>query len=375
MAIIARFFICQVTWRRFRRLPPITGLEYSGPISGQDKFRELGRVASRLISDTQNCANVLGAAGGRPAPSMDHVTIMLCTFNGERFLAEQLDSIANQTHSNWSVVASDDGSSDATMDILRTYQARWGEEKLIIVDGPREGFAQNFMSVLCDLERRSNYYAWADQDDRWLEGKIENGLAWLKSVPDSTPALYCGRTETVTEDGLSVGHSPLFTKPPTFANALVQSIAGGNTMIFNNSACEVLKKIGRNFSIVSHDWWAYLVVSGVGGVVYYDKSSYVQYRQHDANLIGANSSIFARVKRVRMILSGRFGKWNQNHIDGLESVKELLSSENRLVFEYFKKARVGSILKRLINLCRSGVYRQTNFGSCALILAVLTNGL
>lgn len=310
-----------------------------------------------------------------PSVQRDHVTVMLCTFNGERFLAEQLDSIAGQTHARWSVVVSDDGSSDGTIDILRDYQTRWGRDRLNIVSGPRKGFAKNFMSVTCGLELASDYYAWGDQDDMWHENKIEKALEWIKTVPDNVPALYCGRTETVTVDGLSIGQSPLFGRPPSFSNSLVQSIAGGNTMVFNRAALKILKDAGNDFPIVSHDWWVYLVVCGVGGLVHYDENPYVRYRQHGNNLVGSNTGFFSRLKRMRMILSGRFCIWNQKNIAALESIETRLTNENQMKLRDFKQARTGNVVKRFVYLKRSGVYRQTRFGSCALLFAVLCNAI
>lgn len=338
--------------------------------------RELGRVTNRFTSSSQK-RSAASQYGNDSLPSAqgDHVTVMLCTFNGERFLAEQLDSIAGQTHASWSVLVSDDGSSDATLDILRAYQARWGDNRLNVVDGPRKGFAQNFMSIACGLEISSDYYSWADQDDIWHEKKIEKALEWIKTVPENEPALYCGRTETVTADGFSVGQSPLFGRPPSFNNSLVQSIAGGNTMVFNRAALKILKAVGNDFPIVSHDWWAYLVVSGVGGIVHYDENSYVRYRQHDSNLVGSNSGFFSRLKRMRMILSGRFCIWNQQNIAALESMRTLLSNENQTILRDFKQARTGNVVKRFVYLKRSGVYRQTRFGNCALLFAVLCNAI
>lgn len=333
-------------------------------------------MTSRFTSGSQKSSAVpLDGNDCLQSAQEDHVTVMLCTFNGERFLAEQLDSIAGQTHANWSVVVSDDGSSDTTLDILRSYQTRWGSGKLDIVNGPRKGFAKNFMSVACGLEDASDYYSWADQDDIWHVEKVERALKWIRTVPENVPALYCGRTETITADGTSVGQSPLFERPPSFSNSLVQSIAGGNTMVFNRAALKVLKAIGNDFSIVSHDWWAYLVICGVGGVVHYDETSFVRYRQHDSNLVGSNSSFISRLKRIRLILSGRFCVWNQQNIAALESVEDLLSNDNKAILRDFKQARNGNIFKRFVYLKKSGVYRQTWFGSCALIFAVLCNAI
>ncbi|MBY0345241.1 MAG: glycosyltransferase, partial [Neisseriaceae bacterium] len=82
-------------------------------------------------------------------PSLSKVAILLCTYQGQHYLRDQLDSFANQTHANWSIWASDDGSQDETHAILMAYQAKWGSERLSIHFGPKEGFVANFLSLTC----------------------------------------------------------------------------------------------------------------------------------------------------------------------------------------------------------------------------------
>jgi glycosyltransferase involved in cell wall biosynthesis len=101
------------------------------------------------------------------------VAILLGTYNGEKFLAEQLDSLENQTHKNWIIIASDDGSTDRTLEILQQYQAKWPVGKLTVLNGPKKGFCQNFLSLACNNIIRADYYAFCDQDDVWFDGKIE----------------------------------------------------------------------------------------------------------------------------------------------------------------------------------------------------------
>ena len=93
------------------------------------------------------------------------VAILMGTMNGARFLPEQLDSLAAQTHQNWVLIASDDGSTDDTLGILKAYQAKWPTGKLIIKEGPKQGFCVNFLSMACDPSIQADYYAFCDQDD------------------------------------------------------------------------------------------------------------------------------------------------------------------------------------------------------------------
>lgn len=102
----------------------------------------------------------------------NRVAILLATYNGERFLAAQLESLVHQTHQNWFLIASDDGSSDGTIKILKHYQERWPQGKLIIRRGPQGGYCKNFLTLACDKSVLADFYAFCDQDDVWLPEKL-----------------------------------------------------------------------------------------------------------------------------------------------------------------------------------------------------------
>jgi len=297
------------------------------------------------------------------------VAILLCTFNGERYLADQLESLAAQTHANWEVWASDDGSKDATQAILETYKSKWESGRLSIHLGPRQGFAANFLSITRKASTLADYFAFSDQDDIWEAEKLQRAIDCLQAVPRNVPALYCSRTRVVDANNKAIGFSPLFKKTPSFANALIQNIGGGNTMVFNGAARELMQKIGENKVIVAHDWWAYLVVCGCGGKVFYDAFPSLRYRQHDGSVIGVNATWSARLIRIRMMFQGRFRDWIDTNIEALQSLQFDLTPENREILDRFAQARSNSLIPRLIGLKRSGIYRQTLFGNLGLFVA------
>ncbi|MCE0963387.1 glycosyltransferase [Pseudomonas putida] len=82
----------------------------------------------------------------------------MCSYNGERFLAEQIDSFERQTHRNWSLVVSDDGSQDGTFEVLQAYMESWGQERLKIVQGPQQGFVKNFLSLTCRTDIDADFF-------------------------------------------------------------------------------------------------------------------------------------------------------------------------------------------------------------------------
>lgn len=298
------------------------------------------------------------------------IAILLCTFNGAQYLAEQISSIDAQHIENIDIWVSDDGSSDNTMSILRECQQSWNKGQFEIVEGPRKGFHENFLSLVCNSRIDADFYAFSDQDDIWESDKLTRAIGYLKEQVE-TPALYCSRTALIAECGKPLNRmSPLFSKPPSFANALVQSIAGGNTMVLNKQAHTLLRTAGRQ-DIVSHDWWAYLLVAGAGGYIYYDSVPSVNYRQHDHNEIGANVGFLAKLKRLGGVLKGNFSTWNELHVEALTNSHLILTRQNLQKLSFFIKARNSFLFKRIFFLRKAGVYRQTTEGNIALWLAVL----
>lgn len=327
-------------------------------------------IPKREMSLDQTRSGVL--PNGNDCPK---VAILLCTYHGQHYLAEQLESFSAQTYPHWEVWASDDGSKDDTHAILDTYKTKWGNNRLSIHFGPAEGFAANFLSLTCNATIQAEFYAYSDQDDIWETDKLKRAIDYLQGIPAHTPALYCSRTSLVDADNNAIGFSPLFAKRPSFANALMQNIGGGNTMVFNKAARKLLREAGEDVGVVTHDWWAYLVVIGCGGNVFYDSQPSVRYRQHEGNLVGMNSSWPARFLRIRMLFQGRFREINDLHIQALERVRSKLTPNARKTLDHFAAARNRRLLPRLIGLKKAGIYRQSFFSNLGLIAAALFNKL
>jgi glycosyltransferase involved in cell wall biosynthesis len=299
------------------------------------------------------------------------VAILMGTKDGAAFLEEQLSSLLAQSHSAVDLWISDDGSTDGTPAIIGTWKSRWHKGRLTLVDGPRQGFAANFRSMIIDPRIEADYYAFCDQDDIWESDRLESAVRWMRTVDAKMPAMFCSRTATMSETGSIVGYSPLFQRPPSFRNALVQSIAGGNTILLNRAARDLLAKASSRTHFVSHDWWAYLIVTAAGGVVRYEPRPLVRYRQHEANLVGANVSWRARFSRLEHLLNGGFARWTDENLNGLAANQDLLTKDAAACLSLLARSRKGNVLSRLTLLRRSGVYRQTPFGTFGLYLSVV----
>jgi glycosyltransferase involved in cell wall biosynthesis len=304
------------------------------------------------------------------APS---VAIILSTFEGARFLDGQLASLERQTHKNWFLLAADDHSTDESLAKLRKFQDKHGTDRVTIKTGPGRGFVANFLSLICQPDLRADYYAFSDQDDVWEANKLARALAWHSTVSSEIPAVYGSRTTLINPEGRKIGVSPLFRKPPTFCNALVQNIAGGNTMVLNEAARQLLIKAGGVVDVPSHDWWLYLLTTASGGLVHYDPYCSVRYRRHERNLVGWNIGVVARVQRAKMLIEGRFKRWTDQNIEALDSFRPHMSAASRATFDAFCDARRQRLVARIRGVRRAGVYRQTVLGSIGLVVGIILN--
>jgi glycosyltransferase involved in cell wall biosynthesis len=302
-----------------------------------------------------------------------HICLLMTTYNGEKFLTEQLQSIENQTHQNWRLIISDDGSSDDTLIIAKKFQQKWGGNRLEILNGPRNGYSQNFLYLACNQKIQADFYAFSDQDDVWMTDKLSRAIEYFEA--NNTPPLprvYCSRTKLVDENLNPIGLSPLFTLPRSFRNALVQSIAGGNTMVFNQLTKDLLEKAGRQ-QVISHDWWLYQITKGAGGNVFYDPEPTIFYRQHKNSVIGSNKNFKAKIKRLHYVISGRFKDWNNINCTALTNVNYLLTKDNKDILDTFITFRTAKLKDRVRLLEVCGIYRQTWQGTLSLWFATIIN--
>lgn len=297
------------------------------------------------------------------------IAVLLCTKNGARYIQKQLVSIKEQNIGEIDLYISDNKSSDGTKKIVEDFAETNKNINIIFISGKDLHFANNYVLLAKSIKKAYRFYAFCDQDDIWLKCHLKRGVSYLEKIESQKALLYCSRTILINEDDKKIGKSQKFIKKPFFQNALVQSIAGANTMIFNKEAFDLLTKISINNRIVSHDWLLYILVSGSGGEVIYNQTPTVLYRQHDKNIIGSNMGILNKLKRLVMVLRGEYRDYNLSNFKQIEYVNAL-SRTNYKIYECYKKSINGSIFLRLFYLFKSGVYRQSVLGQLGLIISV-----
>ncbi len=301
------------------------------------------------------------------------VTIALATYNGAAYLAEQLASIAAQSYTHWRVLISDDGSSDATLQIAQDFLASFPEDRGQIIQGPRAGSTRNFLH-LTRYAPPEDWLAYCDQDDHWLPDKLERAAEYLSA--QQGPAIYAARTTICDEELKTLAPAPAFTRPLRFANALIQACLPGNTIVANQAALQLMQQAAPSAEaagIISHDWWAYQLLSGAGAAIKRDRAQVLLYRQHPENLMGRNDTTRAKAARASQLFDGTFAGWLDANQAALEPVAHLFTPENRALLQAFAKARAQKGPLTALQFWRQGLYRQSRSGTCA-IMAAAANG-
>jgi glycosyltransferase involved in cell wall biosynthesis len=306
------------------------------------------------------------------AGSDGDVTIILSTFNGGRFLPEQLESFRKQDGVDWRLIWRDDGSTDATNTIMDDFCLQLPAAQAVRATGSgvNLGVFNSFMTLLGDA-LDAPAVAFADQDDVWLPEKLQRALARLRTVEPGRPAVYCARQMLVDEALQPIGLSPLPHHAPGFPGLLLQNIGTGCTIVMNRAAAQAIhasQKPQRSL----HDWWSCLFVAAIGGTILFDDTTpAILYRQHGANLVGASKS---RLRRLVGALSRGAGAHNaqlSGHLDALMRNNERLTPEAARITQQIRTGYGRGWSARLALFRIAGFRRQTMMENVLLGLWLL----
>ncbi len=217
----------------------------------------------------------------------------MSSYNGERFIEEQINSILSQSNVEISLLVRDDGSTDSTPYILKRIESEDSRVKVVL--GTNIGVKSSFLNLIQMSDVSIEYFAFSDQDDIWLPQKLEEATKTLSYQDKSIPLIY-GSPVHLYADGDIVGKQ--FQCPsPKLGNFLVKNYYPGCTMVFNRSLCELIKKVdySKLNTFPLHDHWLNLVCTACGGKVIIDDESYILYRQHNSNVVG-DRNLFQKIK-------------------------------------------------------------------------------
>lgn len=216
------------------------------------------------------------------------INILLSTYNGERFLSQQIDSILNQTVQDWKLLIRDDGSSDGTIAIIKDYVKR--DTRIVFCNEDTSenlGVIKSFHTLL--TYEKADYYFFCDQDDVWLEDKLEMCLKRAQAHDRDLPLMIYTDLQVVNQD-LEVMIPSMIRTQSHHANTelyqeLTENTVTGGTAMINHALAQLWTVTD---DLVMHDWYLALLACAFGELVYIDQPSEL-YRQHDANVLGART--------------------------------------------------------------------------------------
>lgn len=220
------------------------------------------------------------------------IDILLATYNGEKYLSEQIESIFDQTFVDWKLLIHDDGSKDNTVSIIKAYQEKYPEKIIFLDDKMQTGGAKNNFSYLLEYSN-AEYIMFCDQDDVWFRDKIESTYTAMKREECKRPDI-----PLLVHTDLEIVDKQLKCLHKSFLNyigldpslgmkinyLLCQNCVTGCTVLINKKLKEICGKIPKD--ALMHDWWLALVASCFGNIIFVNKQT-LAYRQHEFNTLGA----------------------------------------------------------------------------------------
>ncbi len=219
------------------------------------------------------------------------IAVLMSTYNGEKYLREQIESIlAQKLHSDCrlSLYIRDDGSTDQTTQIIETYSEE--HENVIYINDSYPsplGIKESFLLLLktaSSSEQRFDYYAFSDQDDVWMEDKLVSAIDMLRASDNKKGALYYSNRIIVNEK-LQITEKEHINYYGDFIEMLSWAKVSGNTMAFDHKLAEYAMRHNAQINI-HHDTWVYTLAKCIGSDIFFDEAPHIYYRQHSDNFVG-----------------------------------------------------------------------------------------
>lgn len=279
------------------------------------------------------------------------ILVMLSTYNGEKFLKKQLDSIINQEDVSVYLLIRDDGSTDNTLQILDEYKSVY-PHIITIYKGINIGCIRSFRNLMEKAKTFTlffpDFYAFCDQDDIWVNDKLKRAVEALSIYDSALPNLFFSYFKEIDEQG-----NELFTKNQSFnlsfGEALVMNPSVGCTQVFNK-VCLEKSLICNPPQLILHDWWIYSVCLALSGNVVYDCDALVLYRQHSSNVLGVR-----HISRFRKLYNWLYKKNNNLCMHLAESIYNNYESQ------------MSAYNQKLAKLCMN--YKKSVLGRFKLLIA------
>lgn len=315
------------------------------------------------------------------------ISIIMSTYNGSRFLEEQINSILLQEETAWKLYIFDDGSKDGTEELLRTFEKEHPSKIRFIKNernyGAKGNFFQGLRWVMENEEEPSDYFSFADQDDVWDRDKLSKSLKKMKEIEgrEGLPAAVFSDVR-LTDSELHL-LAPSYFKASGlkkdelhFSSLLMENKAIGGTLLINSSLARLQWKAenregGYPKRAKMHDWWFALMAVSLGRVGFLSEAT-ESYRQHGGNVVGGEG--FFNYVRARLSSLGEIrGRLRENMLQGeafLSYFAEELSEDNKAILRDFISLKNGGFFRKRWLIVKRGFYKSGFVRNLALFLFI-----
>jgi len=273
------------------------------------------------------------------------VAVLMSTYNGEKYIKQQLDSILNQTCKNIDIIIRDDGSKDSTISIIKDYMLRYSNIKLEI--GQNIGFLKSFYSLL-ESANEYDYYCYADQDDYWESNKIKKILDKLEQQNNDEPNMGFSDSDYYDEN-LNFVKKGDTNRTFSFENSLVECVSQGMTMMINKKARDIIieKKSEDSFF---HDQWTYMICTALGNIIYVNEPL-VRYRRISESVTAEGRGFVYLLKwRIKKLVFGNGFKKLKNQILDFKKLfyNDVSKDKQKLLNLFTEKYNLKNAIKKFI---------------------------
>lgn len=289
------------------------------------------------------------------------IDILLAVYNGEKYLQEQLDSITSQTYKDWHLIIRDDGSKDKSVEIAKSFAQNYpGKVEVHINKIPTGSASRNFMKMVNDAD--AEYVMFCDQDDVWLSDKIEKTFKVMRAcerrcgreIPILVHSDLCVVDENLRGISASMRRYQKLPKSTEIHQLLIQNSVTGCTMMINRTLLEMMHQVADSSAVVMHDYWAALVASVFGKIVFI-RQPLIKYRQHGDNSVGALNAV--SFKYLYMRFKAGKDQFRQRLLDTMKQTDAF----NRVYAEKLQANPQKTLLEKYANLTNSHKFKKIHF--------------
>ncbi|HWT74789.1 MAG TPA: glycosyltransferase family 2 protein [Mobilitalea sp.] len=309
---------------------------------------------------------------------MSMVAIVMTTYNGEKYVGEQIESILSSTYQDFELFIYDDGSKDDTMSILRMYESKEPDKIHVFKNETNLGVTRNFLQAIC--RTRACYVMTCDQDDVWKPNKIASTLKRLRQMEVQTGKdvpLAVFTDAVVVDSDLNVTDSSFFQsghldpKKTELPRLLMENKLIGCTVMINAALRKVLQ--GRRLPVNArfHDWWIALIAASFGRIGYLNEGTLL-YRQHSGNVVGNTGFLSYVMNRISSLEKQKEAicSLERQAEEFLAIYGDILADNNHAVIEQFSKLNNVNFIKRRFVILHNGYLKTGLIRNIGLMFIV-----